>query len=140
MSYVGYSYEIADRWDSHKWDLSNLFMGLQRAVCNILYTNHKFVVVLLTAFEESSRAKIILCASAKSYFQSGFGYNVAGAGEMNDSVASVSMETWIKTWDWMFDHTPRIANLKLRTKRRTFLGDIVEARMGAIQNRINEYL
>jgi hypothetical protein len=62
--------------------------------------------------DEAAIAEILICGLANSYYQSGFGFNMADAGESVNSILQINPQQWMYSWTWINKYSPRKSNLK----------------------------
>ena len=128
-SYAGYTYNVAEWWKAHSKDPHNPFMGGERAALNMqekrVFRFRKIVVVPIVDAPESSIAEIIVEVLGGTDYKDGQGYNIAGAGESNDSVFNMTMHEQINSC---------AANLQAEINRIEGLSQCIEKQVEGFRN------
>ncbi|KAK7532461.1 uncharacterized protein J3D65DRAFT_636916 [Phyllosticta citribraziliensis] len=99
LRYFGYAKNGHERMKSHqKWKSSNYLMSLTTAMCHDLspgrYHLDAFTICFLSGCAESMAAEIIFACVGNSYAKTGGGFNIAPAGESNQSANEMSQKDW----------------------------------------------
>lgn len=117
LTYTGYTNKASRRWKEHDDNPENYLMGAFLSAARYLYPEdeydlQKYVIAPLASSEEAPIAEIIVCALGDGYYDSGFGLNMADAGESNSSISAIQESQWIKIWNWICKCSPRQINMQ----------------------------
>jgi hypothetical protein len=121
ITYTGYTVKASERWKHHSNNPTNYIMGGTRAIAKVILAPFDFdlrpyVIAPLASEEEAPIAEVVVCALSNGYFKSGYGFNMADAGESNDSIMKLEPKQKIKVWAWILKFSPRKANMKEHNK------------------------
>lgn len=120
LKYVGYAASATKRWHSHQsGNNSNYLMGLFKAICAVKlaskgYDLRKYMIVTLAEPEEAPVAELIVAELSNSYYDSGHGFNIAGAGESTSSFDALTEQAKANAREWIRKCSPREANYDLQ--------------------------
>ena len=117
MTYVGYTKNAKSRFEQHEKNPHNYLMGLSRAMAQYLFPTHKFgfrpyVIAPIASEEEAPLAEFGVCGLGSSDYRTGFGFNIADAGESNTSIFKLEQKQRVSSWAWIEKYSPRKSNME----------------------------